>query len=211
MVTKKFFAALAFCLLAALPFSPLQAQVHFDIGGGIAAPTGDLNDYWGMGPALSGTILFPATPFISVGANIGFSKMGFDHEAFLDAMDAPPDIDLSGGDLSVISACGEIRLHAGAMEKAYVFGGAGLGLFHYSLSDLTDGEDSLTFESENKLGGYIHAGVAMPITPIMKIGVRGQMNFFSNGSDSDDDEGFEDTSSTNNYFSLMGVLIIGLD
>ena len=207
MTIRKFLAAFAICLLAGSVFSPLQAQVYFDLGGGVAIPTGDLNDYWGMGPALSGTILFPATPFVSVGVNLGFSKMGFDHDTFVKDI-GEPDLDLSGGDLSVFNVCGELRVHAGAMQKAYVFGGAGLGLYNIGISDLTDGVDNLSFDSENKVGGYIHAGFAMPITPIMKIGVRGQFNFYK----IDKNEEMEDYfSETQNFFSLMGVLIIGLD
>ncbi|MBN2184528.1 MAG: hypothetical protein JW746_04295 [Candidatus Krumholzibacteriota bacterium] len=207
MMIRKIAAVLMVCLLAGSVFSPLQAMVHFDLGGGVAMPTGDLNDYWGMGPVFSGTILFPATPFVSIGANFGFSKMAFDHDTFADAI-GEPDLDLSGGDLSVLNVCAELRVHAGAMEMAYIFGGAGLGLYNIGLSDLTDGNETLEFDRENKVGGYIHAGFAMPITPMIKLGLKGQFNFYKVDKNEDLDEYFAETQ---NFFSLMGILIIGLD
>ncbi len=208
MTFRKSVAVFAVCLMAGAVFSPLQAMVHFDVGGGVAMPTGDLNDYWGMGPSFSGTILFPATPFVSIGANFGYSKMPMDHDSFVDAI-GMPDLDLSGGDLSVFNACAELRVHAGAMEMAYIFAGAGLGLYNIGLSDLkAEGYEPLKYDSENKLGGYIHAGFAMPITPMVKLGLKGQFNFYS----VDKKEELEDYfAETQNFFSLMGILIIGLD
>lgn len=197
------------CLIAGLlVFVPLQAQIYLDLSGGVVVPIGEMNDYWGMGPGFSGSILYQVTPFVSVGANFGYSKMGFDDGSYRDEMSEPDAFDISGGDLSVFNACGELRIHAGAMEKAFVFGGAGLGLFNIGRSDLTLGtKPEFSDDGVNKLGGFINAGVVVPLMPLVKLGVKGQYTLYS----IDDDKAFPELENTRNYFTVMGVLIIGLD
>ncbi len=204
---------LAFVLLvlAALASTQASAQVSLELQGGALFPTGDFNEYWGIGYTTGGTVLYELTPFVSIGVNLAYSKLGLDDGSYKTAFNLADDVEIEGGDASIFSACGEIRAHAGAMDMATVFAGAGFGLFNLGLSDLKTTDqgttDTESFERENQPGGYIHAGAAVNVSSMVKLGIKGQMTFYATGN-SEETEFFK-LSETRSYFSLIGAVIIG--
>lgn len=164
-------------LAAMLGAGAASAGGTFLLGGGLAFPTGDLNDVvttdgWEKGLAFDGTALFEMNPTLSVGLNLGYRQLTLKEDNFLgwDSYD--------GGDLGFLNACGEIRMHTGAMDKARLWVNLGLGAYGISRSDLTvsDGVDSQTFvfESETRVGGYAGLGTAMPVGTTMGLGLEGK-------------------------------------
>jgi len=200
--------AVALCFLVMMS-SAIEAQVNVELSGGLASPTGDLNKFWNGGPGLAGAVMMEITPFSRGGLSIGYNRMGLDEKKMLGSIGSPQGMSISGGDLSILSICGELRLQAGAMDRAVIFGGAGGGLFIVSLSDLTmsDGNSSIItkYDTENRFGWYINAGVGIPLSPAIKIGAKAQYNFYSVKG-----EGFPDISDTRDFLLLQTLLIIGI-
>lgn len=204
------FAAVLLILAVLVP-TQVSAQVSLELQGGALFPTGDLNEYWGIGFTAGGTVLYELTPFVSIGVNLAYSKTGLDDGSVRAAFDLPDELELEGGAASIFSACGEIRAHAGAMDMATVFAGVGFGLFNIGLTDMSgtyEGDtETVSFDRENQPGGYIHAGAAVNVSPMVKLGIKGQMTFYATNN-SEEAELFE-LGESRNYFSLIGALIIG--
>jgi len=201
----------AFVISFILAATPSIAQITLELQGGATFPTGDLNEYWNIGYTAGSTILYEVTPFVSLGVNLAYSGMGLDADRLKGELNLE-EWDISGGTASVFSACGEIRAHAGAMDVATIFAGAGFGLFHIGLSDIEstfeDEKETSSFASEDQPGGYIHAGGAIPLSPMVKLGLKGQFTFYQ--IKNEDLEYMLDASEGRSFVSLMAVLIIEL-
>lgn len=201
------------CLAALFVLSaavPAGAVVKFELAGGADFPTGEFNDYWTIGFGGSGTILFELTPFTSVGVNLGYNAIGLDEDDLRAGFSIPESVEFSGGDASIFNVCGELRFHTGAMDKATFSGGVGLGLYNVGISDFEVSEGGLTetlsYDRENQLGGYFHAGFAMSMSPAVQIGLKGQMTFFKIEKISEDFE----IGETRSFLSVMAVIMVGI-
>jgi hypothetical protein len=187
-----------------------EAQISLELQGGATFPTGDLNDYWNIGYTAGGTFLYELTPFVSLGVNLAYSGMGLDADKVKDEMDMD-DWDISGGTATVFSACAEVRAHAGAMDMATLFAGAGFGLFHIGVTDIEstfeDEKETSTFDSEDQPGGYVHAGGAIPLSPMIKLGIKAQWTFYQ--MKNDDLKDMLEASEGRNFASVTAALIIG--
>lgn len=160
---------------------PVGAASTFELGAGFASPMGNLQDYWNTGLGLNGAFMIEIMPFVSAGVSASYSTLGFDSDAIMPA-DAPEDFSASGGDVSIISLCAEVRGQTGAMDKAVFFGGAGLGLYMVGISDITAGVpgdmETVTFDTKNRFGGFANAGFAIPISAMIRLGARAQYNIY---------------------------------
>ncbi|MCG7852454.1 MAG: hypothetical protein MIO92_08015 [Methanosarcinaceae archaeon] len=207
---KKIWIVSAFATALFLFALPSEAQISVECQGGPAFPMGDLNEYWGIGYTFGGTLLYEVTPFVSLGVNLAYSNMGLDTGRVKGNLGLE-DWDISGGSASIFSACGEIRAHSGAMDMATLFAGAGFGLFHIGLTDIeiSNGADDETasFDSEDQPGGYIHAGGTIPLTQMVRLGLKGQYTFYQmkNGDLMD----MLTVSEGRSFFSFMAALVIG--
>lgn len=153
-------------LLAAV--SSASAGGLFQVGGGLAFPTGDIADGYNSAFAFDGTFLFAAGQTFAVGVNAGYRGFGIDDS------EVPASITVDGGTFSALNLCGELRLQN---EALWVM--AGGGSYTLSLTDLTmtDGVDTLTLtapDSETKFGGYFGAGFSFPLNPSFSLGVEGK-------------------------------------
>ena len=181
-----------------------SATIKLELAGGANFPTADFNDYWGIGLGGDVTLLFELNPFFSAGVNLAYNNNPFDSDTYEKQQNLGSNYSVTGGDASVFSACGELRAHTGAMDKATFFGGLGIGLFNSSFKDIKPSVGKIIeLESENQLGGYLHAGLAMSVSPNVLLGLKGQINFFKN----------EEVSVLNigemmSYFSLKAVTIV---
>ena len=133
MKLKTIVGAGAALMLFVLFATPGSAQIMIELQGGAAFPTGEQNEYWGIGFSGGGTLLYELTPFVSLGVNLAYSKMGLDTEHYKSKF-GKDDWELSGADMTVFSACGELRAHAGAMDFATLFAGAGFGFFQLGIT-----------------------------------------------------------------------------
>lgn len=194
-------------ILFLLLISQANAETTFELSLGMDSPTQSLNEYWRVGLGLSGGIFLEITPFTSAGLVVGYSNMSLDKEHVLDRIEAPADYTLEEGDFSLVSVCAELRLHAGAMEKAVYFGGIGGGLFAANMSGIKDhlGNDvTMAFDWENKIGGYVHVGFAYPVTEKINIGLKGKYSLFSAGGDT----GFANLNEIRQFLSFQALATI---
>lgn len=192
-----------------LTTSHAGADVTFELSGGMDSPTGSLNEFWRVGWGLNGALLLEITPFTSAGIVLGYSNMNLDKDHVLDYIEAPVDYTIDEGDFSHISICAELRLHAGAMQKAVFFGGIGGGLFMANMSEIKDhlgNTVTMAFDWENKIGGYVHAGFTYPVSEKVNIGLRGKYSLFSVG----DDTGFAALDDIRQYLSFQALATIRL-
>ncbi|MCK4235736.1 MAG: hypothetical protein KAX38_01370 [Candidatus Krumholzibacteria bacterium] len=191
-----------------------MAQFSFELGGGIAGPTGDSADYWKWDKSfgLSGGAYRELTPFTSLGLNCGYTRLAFDGEAYSRFL-VKPTVTIDGGNYSIMTVCAEVRFHVGAMDMAHFFGGVGGGLYKMGLSDITysDATGTQKFDSENKFGAYIHAGTAFSVTPLVKLGLKGRYNFFS-GFQPTYDNGVvaTDFKELSSFWELSAFVLIGV-
>jgi hypothetical protein len=195
--------------LAIFVSSHASADMGFEFNIGMDSPVGDLNEYWRVGLGLNGGFFGEITPFVSAGVTAGFSLFGLDENHVLEVIEAPDDYAIDGGSMSVFSLCAELRAHAGAMDKATFFGGIGGGLFVVNLDEIRDPADELVtspFDWENKIGGYINAGMSYPISDMVGLGFKLKYTIFSAGSDI----GFLELEDTRSYFSVHGLLTFKL-
>jgi hypothetical protein len=172
----------------------VAAEKRFELGAGIASPVGNFQDNWNTGLGLNGALLMEITPFVSGGFSASYSTLGFDTDvakaarARAAAQD-PAKFTASGGDASIISLCGELRAQTGAMDKAVFYGGAGMGLYVVSISNIISGDPSAlngtpgamkteTFKTKNRFGGFANAGFAIPVSSMIRIGARAQYNIY---------------------------------
>jgi hypothetical protein len=205
-LVKVFVVAAVFAVCAT---SQANADMGFEFNIGMDSPVGDLNEYWRVGLGLNGGFFGEITPFVSAGVTAGFSMFGLDENHVLDVIEAPDDYSIDGGNMSVISLCAELRAHAGAMDKATFFGGIGGGLFVVNLDEIKDAGDELVttpFDWENKIGGYVNAGMSYPISDVVGLGFKLKYTVFSVGSDI----GFLELEDTRSFFSIHGLVTFKL-
>jgi len=199
-----------FCLLGL--WGVAAADSTFDIGAGVATPLGDVNRYWGQGISVNASYLYETTPFIAFGLSGGYHKMALDRGAYRRNVGLASDADVSGGDLSVITACGEFRLKTGAMDKAAFYGCLGLGVFIVGISDLTAPsavtgiETTVSFDSATRIGGYAGAGFGLPVSPRLKIGADARYNLYSVRQNSD----LRGVGQTRQFVTVRAMAILGL-
>lgn len=160
----------------------VAAGSRFELGAGIASPVGNLQDNWNTGLGLNGAFLMEITPFISGGFSASYSTLGFAGDAVKAEAADPEHFTASGGDVSIIPFCGELRGQTGAMDKALFYGGAGLGLYMVSIADITSGYadamETTTFDTKNRFGGFVNAGFAIPVSTMIGLGARAQYNIY---------------------------------
>jgi hypothetical protein len=193
----------------------VAAGSRFELGAGIASPVGNLQDNWNTGLGLNGAFLMEITPFVSGGFSASYSTMGFDVDAFKAEAADPEHFIASGGDISIMSFCGELRGQTGAMDKALFYGGAGIGLYLVSIADITagytDDMETVTFDRKSRFGGFVNAGFAIPVSPIIGLGARAQYNIYwthEGGGESGIAGGSNETSS---FLAVqaMGTISLG--
>lgn len=191
------------CLLVAVLAGPAHAQNAVEASFGLSIPTGDLSEYWNSSLTFNGGLYLETSPFTMLGICGGFNNFGMDKDAF----NVPANYTVSGGDITLISLCAEGRIKAGAMHKGYFYAGVGGGLYSVGTSDLTEGYPgntiTTTFDRKNQIGGFIGGGATYPVSPQIKVGIKGQAHFFSVG----DDHGFEDIGDTRTFYSLQLLLM----
>jgi hypothetical protein len=196
-------------MLAVCVASQASADMGFEFNIGMDSPVGDLNEYWRAGIGLNGGFFGEITPFFSAGVSAGYSMFGLDEDHVLDVINPPDDYSIDGGSMSVISLCAELRAHAGAMDKATFFGGIGGGLFMVNLDEIKDYNDDLVtmpFDWENKIGGYVNAGMSYPISDTVGLGFKLKYTVFSAGSDT----GYLELEDTRSFFSIHGLVTFAL-
>ncbi|MFA4946922.1 MAG: hypothetical protein WC674_00215 [Candidatus Krumholzibacteriia bacterium] len=154
----------------------VAAEKRFELGAGIASPVGNFQDSWNTGLGLNGAFLMEITPFVSGGFSASYSALGFDIDALKATAKNPATYTAFGGDASIISLCGELRAQTGVMDKAVFYGGAGMGLYVVSISDITSGDPGAlkteTFKTKNRFGGFANAGFAIPVASMIRLGAR---------------------------------------
>jgi len=189
--------------------APAWAEIEIEIGGGMTVPTGDLNQYYGKGLAVSGGFFTSMTPFWRGGLVIGYHGFSLDSGHLLADVSGLKAVD--GGAVKVLSICGEIRAQSGGMDMATYFGGVGVGMFNVSTSDLTltydppDTSITESYDGEMRFGGYVDAGFGVPVSPKVRIGAKVQYNVFAIGEQRGDV--FADLSTTRSYFTGQAVVI----
>jgi len=202
---QKYHLFTVFALMACLvPCATAQTAVEASLGLGI--PTGDLGDNWNSGLSLGGGVYLESSPFSMFGFCADYHSMGLDKDQYTLSSN---DI-MDGGSLSFFSLCLEGRLKTGSMQNSYFYAGAGGGLYSIGMSDLTVGTTGNTtthsFDRENKIGGFIGGGFAVPLNPQIKVGGKARFHFFSIG----DDHGFEDLTDMNNFITLRALVMFFL-
>ena len=199
---RRLIGSIALMLAVALGV-PAQAQHAVEASFGLSIPTGDLSEYWNSSLTLNGGFYLETSPFTMLGFCGGFNKFGLDKDAY----NRPSNYQISGGDLSVFSFCAEGRVKTGSMHKAHFYAGIGGGLYSVGTSDLTQGypgdSQTTTFDRKNQIGGFLGGGATYPVSTQIKMGVKGQVHFFSVG----DDHGFEDIGETRAFYSLQFLLM----
>ena len=217
MISKKESRVLFILVIMVITFPvALYSQIGFEVSPGIAIPISDLSTYWSSGPYFDAVVLYSLDPFYKVGVSIGYTKLMMDEDKFLEEFYNPQDmnVSVSGGDVSILSICGVIRVQTGAMDKAMFFATGGVGLYSITCSDFTVivnymGETDAakaSFDRFNKLGGYVNAGVAIPIiADRLNLGLKVQ---YSGYKVSEDVETFSNIEAYRSFFSLTGVLVV---
>jgi len=163
---------------------------------------------------LNGAFLMEITPFVSGGFSASYSTLGFDADAVKAEAEDPASFSVSGGDVSIVSFCGELRGQTGAMDKAIFYGGAGMGLYRVSISDITagyaDDMETVTIDTKNRFGGFVNVGFAVPVSPMIGLGARAQYNIYwthEGGGESGIVGGDDETSS---FLAVQAMVMISL-
>lgn len=202
------------CLALALASAATQgasAGNVFDAGVELVVPVGALNDYWDLGMGASGSYLFELSPFTAAGVSFGYHRCPLDKGAFTDGLDGGSDAAVDGGALSVMTLCGEFRLKSGAMDRAVVFGFAGVGFDFVKTGDLTIaevGEEDRTIVSDTqvRLGGYFGGGFGAPLNNKVKLGLDARAYVFT----VEDEPQIGELDSSLTFLSLRALVMIGL-
>ncbi|UCF04161.1 MAG: hypothetical protein JSV33_09420 [bacterium] len=187
---------------------PALAETQFELSFGMDSPTGSLNEFWRVGFGINAGAFLEITPFTSAGLCIGYSRMSLDEEHLLEYISAPSDFTVEGN-FSVISICGELRMSAGAMDKAIFFGGIGVGLFMADMPQIVDQFNyavTTAFDWENKIGGYVNAGFAYPVSDMINIGLKAKYSIFSVG----DDIGWANLETFRGWLTFQALAMISL-
>lgn len=203
-----------------------SAEKRFELGAGIASPVGTFQDGWNTGLGLNGAFMMELTPFVSGGFSASYSTMGFDTDvaraaAAKAAAKDPAKFTASGGDISIISLCGELRAQTGAMDKAVFYGGAGMGLYVVGISDITSGDPSAlkgdpsalkteAFKTKNRFGGFANAGFAIPVASRIRLGARAQYNIYSAHEGGGASAIVNSGEATSSFFSVQAMVMISL-
>jgi hypothetical protein len=187
---------------------PATADTQFELSFGMDSPTGSLNEFWRVGFGINAGAFMEITPFTSAGLCIGYTRMSLDQDHLLESISAPADFSVEGN-FSVISICGELRMSAGGMDKAIFFGGIGGGLFMANMPEILDQYEqavTMSFDWENKFGGYANAGFAYPVSDLINIGLKVKYSIFSVGEDT----GWANLDSFRGYLSFQALAMVNL-
>jgi len=190
------------CLVLASGTALAQSQLEGSIGLGV--PTGDLGEYWDSSLSMGGGAFLEVSPFAMAGVAVGYNRFALDKEEAGETA----TVSVSGGTFSAIHFAGELRVKTGTQDTFVAYGGAGAAFYSVGISDtkFTDGETTVIFtvDRETKIGGYLTAGMVVPVTREFKVGGKAQFHRFSVG----EDYGFEDISDTRSFFTLQITAIL---
>ncbi|NIO29543.1 MAG: outer membrane beta-barrel protein [Candidatus Latescibacteria bacterium] len=198
---------LAVCMASTDVWS--QAEVGFDVRGGLATPVGDFNDPFNLGFGIHGSVYVEFSPVAAAGLGIGFNRFGYDETQ------AGADINASGGEISLLNICPELRFMVGTEDMPTFSFVIGAGLYRISQADLTlsgfvtppaPPPDTITleFDAISKFGINTAGKVVFPVSPIFKIGVEAMYHFVF----TEEDDPAASLQVNTSYFDFMAVFAI---
>jgi hypothetical protein len=184
-----------------------------ELGGGIAAPVGNLQDNWNTSFGANGALLIEMNPFLWGGFSASYSSLAFDKNSLQLVTPQSGTFVVSGGDASIISLCAEVRAQTGAMEKAVFYGGLGTGLYVVNISDITRGEPDdlkvIKMGSKNRWGGFANAGFGIPLSPSIRVGARAQYNVYW-VHEAGGESSIVNAGDTSSYLTVQAMVMISL-
>lgn len=158
------------------PFSQ-HKKAELYIGGGLSFPMSPeiFSDYWSMGFNFGGGIGYKFGRNISGNAYFSYTSFPLNESKFLDDLNAPSEVNISGGSASVILVTANIKaLLIANPNQVTPYLLSGLGLFSLSTSDVTvsyQGYQQIanTSNSESAFGIVFGGGVDIPVSPTIKV------------------------------------------
>jgi opacity protein-like surface antigen len=175
-VKKLFSIFFVVLLLCSLSFSQ-DKKAELYIGGGLSFPMQpeEFSDFWSMGFNFGGGLGYIFSPNFSGNAYLSYNTFGLNDDEFLETLNAPSGVTLSGGSVSIIVVTANIKaLLIANPNQVTPYLLAGVGLFSLSTSDVTvsyqgSQQTGNTSNSESALGLVFGGGVDIPVSPTLKI------------------------------------------
>ncbi len=193
---------LVFSVMISISFTDAwaQAEIGFDIRGGLAVPIANFNDAFNLGFGVQSSIYIEFSPVAAAGLGLGYNRFAYDESQ------AGQGVEASGGEVSLLDICPEFRFMVGTEDMPTFAWVIGAGLYRIMQSDLElvdavipANSGTLTFDSINKFGINTAGKVVFPISPNVKIGVEAMYHHVFTSDDRDFDM---------NYFDFMAVIVI---
>ncbi|MFL5386260.1 MAG: outer membrane protein [Longimicrobiaceae bacterium] len=189
-------------LLGAALAHPARAQtaipVSFEARGGVAIPSGeDFDEGAGLGWSVGGTVFFRAAPMVSIYGGFEHAMFTTDEDEDLEGIDS--DITDSGFRLG---ARFDVPFSGLTGVSPWVEGGA---TFNRTSINLSDGENSLSVDSNRGVGFEVGAGLAFNVAP--RVSITPGVRYRSHKAEFSDIEG-DEVELDVNYFTIdLGVHI----
>lgn len=156
-------------------------KVSYSVNTGFSLPSAphDFSDFWKTGFNIGGAIGYPLEAKLTFQACVDYNSFTYDKDRYLRDYDFPGlEILIDGGNVSIVTASANLKgmlLPQGSFVSPYFLGG--LGLFRFSLSDMTmssQGQSqTLKGTSETAIGVFFGAG--------FDFAINRRVNFFAEG------------------------------
>ncbi len=147
---KNIFATVLFCSLIGTP-AVAQSGLNIYVGGGGAMPLDptEFSDFWELGYGAGAAIGYSFGSSLELIGGVDYSKFSLDGDALIDDLgDFGTDIDISGGDISMLSFSAGLKFNigTGGSLSPYLLGMG--GMYTLSISDATVSIDGFSETAE---------------------------------------------------------------